>query len=151
MKNKVMLPFIFCFLLLSFNIFSSERISFKDFSQEIEKNIKDGAMEYIKNQQCFVSYNNIVFKNFYINHVKLYATCIEIDPAKRIEWDYPKIPENAEVKTIYIFGEDMAEKIRDDLKRKKMGFLFTKLAYYKTSHEKYKKNEYFYFESSAVK
>lgn len=151
MKNRIISLFIFSFLLFSFNIFSSKRISFKDFSREIEKNIKDGSMEYIKNQQCFVSYNNIVFKNFYINHIKLYAVCIEIVPSKRIEWDHPKIPENTEVKTIYIFGEDMAEKVRDELKRKKMGFIFNKLAYYKPSHEKYKKNEYYYFKFSASK
>lgn len=148
MKNKIILLFTFSFLLFSFNSFSSERISFKDFSREIEKNIKDGSMEYIKNQQCFVSYNNIVFKNFYINHVKLYAACIEIDPSKRIEWDHPKIPENTEVKTIYIFGEDMAEKVRDELSRYKKNFLFDKLAYYKPSHEKYKEHEYFYYDSS---
>ena len=145
-ENKIRFLFILSFFLLSFNVLFGERISFKQFSEEINKNIKDGSMGYIQNQQCFVSYSNIVVKNFYINHIKLYATCIEIDPTKKIEWDHPKIPEDAKIKVIYLSGEDFAEKTREEMKKGKKTFVFKKLAYYKKGHEKYKEDEYYYFE-----
>ena len=115
------------------------------------KNKKVAFVDYIEYPASLISLSkiiseNIVFKNFYLNHIKLYATCIEIDPTKKIEWDHPKIPEDAKIKVIYLSGEDFAEKTREEMKKGKKTFVFKKLAYYKKGHEKYKEDEYYYFE-----
>ncbi|RRD37936.1 hypothetical protein EII29_10815 [Leptotrichia sp. OH3620_COT-345] len=146
MKNCLKNLFIFFYLLVFSNISYGQNTLFKDFSEKIKQNIKENSMSYIKNQQCFTSYWNIIIKNFHVNHIKLFAVCVEVDPSKKINWDNPDIPENSKVKTVYIFGKDMTEKIRDELSKKKTGFFFKNLAFYKPSHPEYKEDEYYYFE-----
>ena len=150
MKKNVKFLLICYFFLLSFNtlseiILSNENTTFLEFTQEIEKNIKEGTMDYIKNQQCFISNYKMFYKNSKLDHLNIYATCIEVDPNEKIDWDYPKISNDAEIKTIYVYGVDFAQKMLNDLKRKKSVLLIEKLAYYKKTHEKYRKGEYYYY------
>ncbi len=150
MKKNVKFLLICYFFLLSFNtlseiILSNENTTFLEFTQEIEKNIKEGTMDYIKNQQCFISNYKMFYKNSKLDHLNIYATCIEVDPNEKIDWDYPKISSDAEIKTIYVYGVDFAQKMLNDLKRKKSVLLIEKLAYYKKTHEKYKQGEYYYY------
>ena len=150
MKKNVKFLLICYFFLLSFNtlseiILSNENTTFLEFTQEIEKNIKEGTMDYIKNQQCFISNYKMFYKNSKLDHLNIYATCIEVDPNEKIDWDYPKISSDAEIKTIYVYGVDFAQKMLNDLKRKKSVLLIEKLAYYKKNHKKYRKGEYYYY------
>ena len=102
-------------------------------------------MGYLKNQQCFISGYKMFYKNSKLDHLNIYATCIEVNPNEKIDWDYPKISSDAEIKTIYVYGVDFAQKMLNDLKRKKSVLLIEKLAYYKKTHEKYKQGEYYYY------
>ena len=150
MKKNIKILIISCFFLLSFNtlseiILSNENTTFLEFTQEIEKNIKEGTMDYIKNQQCFISNYKMFYKNSKLDHLNIYATCIEVNPNEKIDWDHPKISTNAETKTIYVYGVDFAQKMLNDLKRKKSILLIEKLAYYKKTHKKYRKGEYYYY------
>ena len=150
MKKNVKFLLICYFFLLSFNtlseiILSNENTTFLEFTQEIEKNIREGTMGYLKNQQCFISGYKMFYKNSKLDHLNIYATCIEVDPNEKIDWDYPKISSDAEIKTIYVYGVDFAQKMLNDLKRKKSVLLIEKLAYYKKTHEKYKQSEYYYY------
>ena len=150
MKKNMKVLIICCFFIFSFNILSeiilnNENTTFLEFTQEIEKNIKEGRMNYIENQQCFISNYKMFYKNSKLDHLKIYATCIEVDPNEKIDWDYPKISSDAEIKTIYVYGADFAQKMLNDLKRKKSVLLIEKLAYYKKTHEKYRKGEYYYY------
>ena len=150
MKKNMKVLIICCFFIFSFNtlseiILSNENTTFLEFTQEIEKNIKEGTMDYIKNQQCFISNYKMFYKNSKLDHLNIYATCIEVDPNEKIDWDYPKISSDAEIKTIYVYGVDFAQKMLNDLKRKKSVLLIEKLAYYKKTHEKYKQGEYYYY------
>ena len=150
MKKNVKFLLICYFFLLSFNtlseiILSNENTTFLEFTQEIEKNIKEGTMDYIKNQQCFISNYKMFYKNSKLDHLNIYATCIEVNPNEKIDWDHPKISPNAETKTIYVYGVDFAQKMLNDLKRKKSVLLIEKLAYYKKNYKKYRKGEYYYY------
>ena len=150
MKKNMKVLIICCFFIFSFNtlseiILSNENTTFLEFTKEIEKNIKEGTMDYIKNQQCFISNYKMFYKNSKLDHLNIYATCIEVNPNEKIDWDYPKISSDAEIKTIYVYGVDFAQKMLNDLKRKKSVLLIEKLAYYKKTHEKYKQGEYYYY------
>ena len=150
MKKNMKVLIICCFFIFSFNILSeiilnNENTTFLEFTQEIEKNIKEGRMNYIENQQCFISNYKMFYKNSKLDHLNIYATCIEINPNEKIDWDHPKISPNAEIKTIYIYGVDFAQKMLNDLKRKKNVLFIKKLAYYKKTHKKYRKGEYYYY------
>ena len=96
MKKNVKFLLICYFFLLSFNtlseiILSNENTTFLEFTQEIEKNIREGTMGYLKNQQCFISGYKMFYKNSKLDHLNIYATCIEVDPNEKIDWDHPKI------------------------------------------------------------
>ena len=150
MKKNVKFLLICYFFLLSFNtlseiILSNENTTFLEFTQEIEKNIREGTMGYLKNHQCFISGYKMFYKNSKLDHLNIYATCIEVNPNEKIDWDHPKISTNAENKTIYVYGVDFAQKMLNDLKRKKSILLIEKLAYYKKNHKKYRKGEYYYY------
>ena len=149
MKKNIKILIISCFFLLSFNtlseiILSNENTTFLEFTKEIEKNIKEGTMDYIKNQQCFISNYKMFYKNSKLDHLNIYATCMEVNPDKKINWDYPQIPNNAEIKTIHVLGKNYPKSLLNDLKKGKSTFFGEKLAYYKPSHKNYKQNEYFY-------
>ena len=106
--------------------------------------MKDGTMKYLSNQQCLISTYRTFYKNSTLSHINIYATCMEINPQNQIDWDYPQIPANAEIKTIHVLGSEFPKKLLNDLKKGKSTFFAEKLAYYKPSHQNYKKNEYFY-------
>ena len=89
-------------------------------------------MDYIENQQCFISNYKVIYKNYKLDHLNIYATCIEVDPNEKIDWDYPKISSDAEIKTIYVYGVDFAQKMLNDLKRKKSVLSF--ICYRKTGN-----------------
>ena len=131
--------------ILSEIILNNKNTTFSEFTQEIEKNIREGTMDYIENQQCFISNYKVIYKNYKLDHLNIYATCIEVNPNEKIDWDHPKISTNAENKTIYVYGVDFAQKMLNDLKRKKSILLIEKLAYYKKNHKKYRKGEYYYY------
>ena len=150
MKKNTKVLIICCFFLLSFNtlseiILSNENTTFLEFTQEIEKNIREGTMDYIENQQCFISNYKVIYKNYKLDHLNIYATCIEVNPNEKIDWDHPKISTNAEIKTIHVYGVDFAQKMLNELKRKRNILLIKKLAYYKKNHKKYRKGEYYYY------
>ena len=149
---KKIFKFLFvCFVfLISFNVFSGDMVFAKKeplekLPETVESDARDGKMEYLSNQQCFVSTYRAFYKSFGLDHVNIYATCIEVNPNEKIDWDYPKISSDAEIKTIYVYGVDFAQKMLNDLKRKKSVLLIEKLAYYKKTHEKYKQGEYYYY------
>ena len=150
MKKNVKFLLICYFFLLSFNtlseiILNNKNTTFSEFTQEIEKNIREGAMDYIENQQCFISNYKVIYKNYKLDHLNIYATCIEVNPNEKIDWDHPKISTNAEIKTIHVYGVDFAQKMLNELKRKRNILLIKKLAYYKKNHKKYRKGEYYYY------
>ena len=149
MKKNTKVLIICCFFLFSFNILSeiildNKNTTFSEFTQEIEKNIREGTMDYIENQQCFISNYKVIYKNYKLDHLNIYATCMEVNPDKKINWDYPQIPNNAEIKTIHVLGKNYPKSLLNDLKKGKSTFFGEKLAYYKPSHKNYKQNEYFY-------
>ena len=155
MKNNIKsikFLFIFCVFLFSFNSLANLRMMRKEIPIEqlpstIAEDLKNGTMNYIRNQQCFVtSHRTFYDENLSMNHVDINAACVEVNPNRKINWDYPAIPENAEVKTIHVVGKDFSEQVHSSLKNGKTVFLVKKLAYYNPSHENYKKNEYFYSE-----
>ena len=126
-------------------ILNNKNTTFSEFTQEIEKNIREGTMDYIENQQCFISNYKVIYKNYKLDHLNIYATCIEVNPNEKIDWDHPKISTNAEIKTIHVYGVDFAQKMLNELKRKRNILLIKKLAYYKKNHKKYRKGEYYYY------
>jgi len=130
---------------LSEIILNNKNTTFSEFTQEIEKNIREGTMDYIENQQCFISNYKVIYKNYKLDHLNIYATCIEVNPNEKIDWDHPKISANAEIKTIHVYGVDFAQKMLNELKRKRNILLIKKLAYYKKNHKKYRKGEYYYY------
>ena len=151
MKKNVKFLLICYFFLLSFNtlseiILSNENTTFLEFTQEIEKNIKEGTMDYIKNQQCFISNYKMFYKNSKLDHLNIYATCIDAYSNKKIEWDNPKIPKGTERKTIHIMGKDISQRMLNEMKNGKNAFLIGKLYFYKSSDRNYKKGEYYYFD-----
>ena len=150
MKKNTKVLIVCCFFLFSFNILSeiilnNKNTTFSEFTQEIEKNIREGTMDYIENQQCFISNYKVIYKNYKLDHLNIYATCIEVNPNEKIDWDHPKISTNAEIKTIHVYGVDFAQKMLNELKRKRNILLIKKLAYYKKNHKKYRKGEYYYY------
>ena len=151
MKKNMKVLIICCFFIFSFNILSeiilnNENTTFSEFTQEIEKNIKEGRMTYIENQQCFISNYKMFYKNSKLDHLNIYATCIDTYPNRKIEWDNPKIPKGTEKKTIHIMGKNTSQRMLDEMKKGKNAFLIKKLYYYKSSDKNYKKGEYYYFD-----
>ena len=155
-KNSVQLLFILCIFLVSFNIFAkstsfkadsilfTKTIPFENLPENIEQDMKNGSMNYLKNQQCLISTYRTFYKDSTLDHINIYATCMEVNPDKKINWDYPQIPNNAEIKTIHVLGKNYPKSLLNDLKKGKSTFFGEKLAYYKPSHKNYKQNEYFY-------
>ena len=121
-----------------------KKIPFENLPETLERDMKDGTMKYLSNQQCLISTYRTFYKNSTLSHINIYATCMEINPQNQIDWDYPQIPANAEIKTIHVLGSEFPKKLLNDLKKGKSTFFAEKLAYYKPSHQNYKKNEYFY-------
>ena len=155
MKNNIKsmkFLFIFCVFLFSFNILANLRMVRKEIPVEhlpatIIEDLESERMNYIRNQQCFVtSHRTFYDENLSMNHVDINAACVEVNPNRKINWDHPSIPANAQIKKIHVVGKDLSEQIRSNLKSGKTVFLVKKLAYYNPSHENYKYNEYFYFE-----
>ena len=154
MKNGIKFLFIFFIFLVSFNIFANgsvlkgenisfvKKIPFEKLPENIEEDMKNGTMKYRKNQQC-LTYKTF-YKNSSLSHINIYANCVEVDPGKKVNWDSPEISENTDTKTIHVLGSAVAKKLLNDLKNGKSTFFGDKLAYYKPSHQNYKKNEYFY-------
>ena len=112
--------------------------------ENLEQDMKNGTMEYLKNQQCLISTYRTFYKDSSLSHINIYANCMEISPEKQVNWDYPQVSGNAEIKTIHVLGNEFAKELLNDLKNGKSTFFGEKLAYYKSSHQNYKKNEYFY-------
>ena len=156
MKNGIKFLFIFFIFLVSFNIFANwsvlkgenisfvKKIPFEKLPENIEEDMKNGTMKYLKNQQCLISTYKTFYKNSSLSHINIYANCVEVDPGKKVNWDSPEISENTDTKTIHVLGSAVAKKLLNDLKNGKSTFFGDKLAYYKPSHQNYKKNEYFY-------
>ena len=150
MKNGIKFLFIFFIFLVSFNIFANgsvlkgenisfvKKIPFEKLPENIEEDMKNGTMKYLKNQQCLIS----TYRT--LSHINIYANCVEVDPGKKVNRDSPEISENTDTKTIHVLGSAVAKKLLNDLKNGKSTFFGDKLAYYKPSHQNYKKNEYFY-------
>ena len=156
MKNGIKFLFIFFIFLVSFNIFANgsvlkgenisfvKKIPFEKLPENIEEDMKNGTMKYLKNQQCLISSYRTFYKNSSLSHINIYANCIEVNPGKQVNWDSPEISGNTDTKTIHVLGSAVAKKLLNDLKNGKSTFFGDKLAYYKPSHQNYKKNEYFY-------
>ena len=156
-KNSIKLLFILCVFFVSFNIFSkstsfktddilfTKKIPFEKLPEDIEQDVKNGSMNYIKNQQCLISTYRTFYKDSVLDHINIYAICVEVNPEKKINWDHPQIPDNAETKTIHVLGKEYSKSLLNDLRKGKSTFFAEKLAYYKPSHKNYKQNEYFYF------
>lgn len=156
MKNGIKFLFIFFIFLVSFNIFANgsvlkgesisfvKKIPFEKLPENIEEDMKNGTMEYLKNQQCLISTYRTFYKDSSLSHINIYANCMEVSPEKQVNWDYPQVSGNAEIKTIHVLGSAVAKELLNDLKNGKSTFFGDKLAYYKPSHQNYKKNEYFY-------
>ena len=156
MKNGIKFLFIFFIFLVSFNIFANgsvlkgesisfvKKIPFEKLPENIEEDMKNGTMKYLKNQQCLISTYRTFYKNSSLSHINIYANCIEVNPGKQVNWDSPEISGNTDTKTIHVLGSAVAKKLLNDLKNGKSTFFGDKLAYYKSSHQNYKKNEYFY-------
>ena len=156
MKNGIKFLFIFFIFLVSFNIFANgsvlkgenisfvKKIPFEKLPENIEEDRKNGTMKYLKNQQCLISTYRTFYKNSSLSHINIYANCVEVDPGKKVNRDSPEISENTDTKTIHVLGSAVAKKLLNDLKNGKSTFFGDKQAYYKPSHQNYKKNEYFY-------
>ena len=156
MKNCMKFLFTFFIFFVSFNIFANgtklksesilftKKIPFENLPETLERDMKDGTMKYLRNQQCLISTYRTFYKNSTLSHINIYATCMEINPQNQIDWDYPQIPANAEIKTIHVLGSEFPKKLLNDLKKGKSTCFAEKLAYYKPYHQNYKKNEYFY-------
>lgn len=149
MKKNFKFLFIFCVFLISFNVFSdgmvfAKKVPVEVLPETVENDMRNGTMGYLSNQQCFVSTYRSFYKNSELDHVNLYATCIDTYANRKIEWDNPKIPKGTETKTIHILGENASQKIINEMKKGKNAFLIRKLYYYKSSDKNYKKGEYYY-------
>jgi len=95
-KNSVQLLFILCVFLVSFNIFAkstsfkadsilfTKTIPFEKLPENIEQDMKNGSMNYLKNQQCLISTYRTFYKDSTLDHINIYATCIEVNPNKKI-------------------------------------------------------------------
>ncbi|MDO5089803.1 MAG: hypothetical protein Q4D53_08450 [Leptotrichiaceae bacterium] len=146
---KILLIFLFSIFLIT--VSAEEKngdVSLQDIrenSQEVIKNIKEKKMDYIEKQQCFISHWNRIIKNFTQEHLKIFASCITADSEKEINWDYPDIPSTEELSVIYVYEEKLIEKIKSDLKKRKLTYFFSRLAYYKEDFPKYKKGEFYYY------
>ena len=155
-KNSIKLLFTLCVFFVSFNIFAkstsfkadsilfTKKIPFEKLPENIEQDMKNGSMNYIQNQQCLISTYRTFYKDSNLSHINIYAACIEVNPQKKINWDHPQIPDNAEIKTIHILGKEYSKSLLNDLKKGKSTFFGEKLGYYKSSHKNYNPNEYFY-------
>ena len=156
MKNSLKFLLAFSIFLISFSIFAkgsflrgegisfTKKIPFEKLPENLEQDMKNGTMEYLKNQQCLISTYRTFYKDSSLSHINIYANCMEISPEKQVNWDYPQVSGNAEIKTIHVLGSAVAKELLNDLKNGKSTFFGDKLAYYKPSHQNYKKNEYFY-------
>ena len=150
---KKIFKFLFvCFVfLISFNIFSEsmvfvKKVPFEELPETVESDMRNGKMEYLSNQQCFVSTYRAFYKSSGLDHVNIYATCIDAYSNKKIEWDNPKIPKGTERKTIHTMGKDISQRMLNEMKNGKNAFLIGKLYFYKSSDRNYKKGEYYYFD-----
>lgn len=151
MKNNLKFLFTLCIFLLSFNIFAdsivfTKKAPFEELPETVEWDIRNGTMGYIANQQCFISTYRAFYKNSSLDHVNLYATCIDTYPGRKVEWDNPKIPANAEKKTIHVLGKNFSQRMLNDMKRGKNAFIIKRLYYYTPSHRNYRRSEYYYSE-----
>ena len=154
MKNNIKsmkFLFIFCIFLFSFNSLANLQMKKKGIPVEhlpatIVEDLESGTMNYIRNQQCFVtSHRTFYDKNLSMNHVDINAACVGVNPNKKINWDHPAIPANAQIKKIHVVGKDLSEEVHSNIKRGKTVVLVEKLAYYNRSHKNYRENEYFYY------
>ena len=140
----------FCVFLFSFNSLAKLQMKKKGIPVEhlpatIVEDLESGTMNYIRNQQCFVtSHRTFYDKNLSMNHVDINAACVGVNPDKKINWDHPAIPANAQIKKIHVVGKDLSEEVHSNLKRGKTVVLVEKLAYYNRSHKNYRENEYLF-------
>lgn len=151
MKKNLKFLFICFIFLISFNVFSdgmvfAKKVPLEELPETVESDMRNGTMGYLSNQQCFVSTYRSFYKNSGLDHVNIYATCIDTYPNRKIEWDNPKIPKGTEKKTIHIMGKNTSQRMLDEIKKGKNAFLIKKLYYYKSSDKNYKKGEYYYFD-----
>ena len=128
MKNGIKFLFIFFIFLVSFNIFANgsvlkgenisfvKKIPFEKLPENIEEDMKNGTMKYLKNQQCLISTYRTFYKNSSLSHINIYANCVEVDPGKKVNRDSPEISENTDTKTIHVLGSAVAKKLLNDLK-----------------------------------
>ena len=155
-KNSIKLLFTLCVFFVSFNIFAkrtsldiesivfTKNIPFEELPKSVEEDIKNGIVENLRNQQCLISSYRTFYMASELDHINIYAACIEVNPQKKVNWDHPQIPDDAEIKTIHVLGKEHSKSLLNELKKGKSTFFAEKLAYYKPSHVNYKKNEYFY-------
>lgn len=155
-KNSINLLFILCVFFVSFNILAkrtsvkgdtilfTKKIPVEKLPESIEQDMRNGSMNYIKNQQCLISSYRTFYKDSSLSHINIYATCMEVNPQKKINWDHPQIPSNSGIKTIHILGKENSKALLNDLRKGKSTFFGERLAYYKSSNKNYKPNEYFY-------
>ena len=151
MKKNLKFLFIYFIFLISFNVFSGDmvfakRAPLEELPETVESDARNGKMGYLSNQQCFVSTYRAFYKNANLDHINLYAVCINTYPDRKIEWDNPVIPDDSEEKTIHILGRDFSQKVLKEMENGKNAFLIGKLYYYKFSDKNYKKGEYYYFD-----
>ena len=81
-KNSVQLLFILCVFLVSFNIFAkstsfkadsilfTKTIPFEKLPENIEQDMKNGSMNYLKNQQCLISTYRTFYKDSTLDQIK---------------------------------------------------------------------------------
>ena len=115
MKKNLKFLFICFIFLISFNVFSdgmvfAKKVPLEELPETVESDMRNGTMGYLSNQQCFVSTYRSFYKNSGLDHVNIYATCIDTYPNRKIEWDNPKIPKGTEKKTIHIMGKNTYKK-----------------------------------------
>ena len=132
---KKIFKFLFvCFVfLISFNVFSesmvfAKKVPFEELPETVESDMRNGKMEYLSNQQCFVSTYRAFYKSSGLDHVNIYATCIDA------------------YSNIHMMGKDISQRMLNEMKNGKNAFLIGKLYFYKSSDRNYKKGEYYYFD-----
>ncbi|RRD39554.1 hypothetical protein EII29_07005 [Leptotrichia sp. OH3620_COT-345] len=102
-------------------------------------------MDYIENQQCFISHWNRTIKNFTQEYLKIFASCVTYNSERDINWDYPNIPNEEELSVIYVYEEKLIKKVKNDLARRKVTYFFERLDYYKPDSLKYRKKKFYYY------
>jgi len=127
MKKNLKFLFICFIFLISFNVFSdgmvfAKKVPLEELPETVESDMRNGTMGYLSNQQCFISTYRSFYKNSGLDHVNIYATCIDTYPNRKIEWDNPKIPKGTEKKTIHIMGKNTSQRMLDEMKKGKNAF-----------------------------